>query len=267
VVEKRWRQWDKEFLRRVRDEGLKDQDYVTTMDSLRGGNKRADQILHEEDGILFRQLRLWIPSSLRADVLVSEYDSQVAGHMGQDKMMELIRRNFWWVRMNEDIVKYIQAWVECQRNKSARHKPYGLLQPLELAYAPWQSIVMDLITDRPLSDGCDQLWVVIDRYTKMSPIIPLKKNSKKAPDLAVIFAKEILRLYGLPSDIISDRRTPCPSIPSALVFHLRDIVTLVTFVSIANWFKTSLAVLFVNLTPCQNSDLTNEVVAGSAYIR
>jgi hypothetical protein len=39
----------------------------------------------------------------------------------------------------------------------------------------------------------------------MSQFIPLKKNSKKAPDLAVIFAKEIWRLHGLPSDIISDR--------------------------------------------------------------
>jgi hypothetical protein len=137
VVEKRWGQWDTEFLRRVIGEGLKDQDYVKAMDSLRGGNKRADEILHEEDGILFRRLRLWIPSSLRDDVLVSEHDSKVAGHMGQDKTKELIRWNLWWPRMDNDIVKYIQACVECQRNKLARHKSYGLLQPLELAHAPW----------------------------------------------------------------------------------------------------------------------------------
>jgi hypothetical protein len=51
------------------------------------------------------------------------------------------------------------------------------------------------------------------------------------------------------------------SIPSALVFYLRDFVTLVTFVSIAIFFKTSLAVflIFLKLTPCQNSDLTNKV--------
>jgi hypothetical protein len=59
--------------------------------------------------------------------------------------------------MDEDIVKYIQAGVECQRNTSARHRSYGLLQALELAYAPWQSIAMDFITDLPLSDGYDQL--------------------------------------------------------------------------------------------------------------
>jgi hypothetical protein len=168
------------------------------MDSFRGRNKHA----HE---ILFKRLRLWIPSSLRDHVLVREQDSKVAGHMGQDNMKELIRRNVWWPRMDEDIVKYIHACVKCQRNKSANHKSYGLLQPLELAYAPWQSIAMDFITDLPLSEGGDQLWVIIDRYTKMSHFILLKNISKKAPDLAVIFAKEIWRLHRLHSDIISHK--------------------------------------------------------------
>jgi hypothetical protein len=36
--------------------------------------------------------------------------------------------------------------------------------------------------------------------------------------------------------------TTCPSIPSALVYHHRDFVTPVTVVSIANFFKASLAV-------------------------
>jgi hypothetical protein len=64
---------------------------------------------------------------------------------------------------------------------------------------------MDFITDLLLSDGSDQLWVIIDWYTIMSHFILLKKNSKKAPDLGMIFAKEIWRLHGLLSDIIGDR--------------------------------------------------------------
>jgi transposase InsO family protein len=107
--------------------------------------------------------------------------------------------------MNEEIIKYVQSFPECQRNKAARHKAYGLLQPVEPAYAPWQSIAMDFITDLPLSEGCDQLWVIIDRYTKMAHFIPLKKKNKKAEDLATIFVREIWRLHGIPADIISDR--------------------------------------------------------------
>ena len=139
------------------------------------------------------------------EVLDSEHDSKVAGHFGQDKTIELIRRNFWWPKMDEQIIQYIQSCTNCQQDKSRRHKKYGLLSPLELPHAPWQSIAMDFITDLPPSRGCTELWVVIDRFTKMAHFIPLPPDGKKAEDLARIFAKEIWRLHGLPRDIISDR--------------------------------------------------------------
>jgi hypothetical protein len=50
---------------------------------------------------------------------------------------------------------------------------------------------MDFITDLPLSDGCDQLSVIIDPYTKQAHVILLKKNEKKAENLGLIFAREI----------------------------------------------------------------------------
>jgi len=62
---------------------------------------------------------------------------------------------------------------------------------------------MDFITDLPLSNECDQLWVVVDRFTKMAHFVPLKE--KTAADLAVIFAREIWRHHGIPTDIVSDR--------------------------------------------------------------
>ena len=51
--------------------------------------------------------------------------------------------------MDSDIEGYIQACLDCQRDKSRRHRRYGLLYTLELPYAPWQSIAMDFITDLP----------------------------------------------------------------------------------------------------------------------
>jgi len=133
----------------------------------------------------------------------SEHDTKVAGHMGQDKTIELIRRNFWWARMNEQIINFVRSCPECQRNKASRHQPYGLASPLELPYAPWQSIAMDFITDLLPSEGRNQLWVVIDRFTKMAHFIPLRE--KTASDLAKIFAREVWRFHGLPADIVSDR--------------------------------------------------------------
>jgi len=95
-------------------------------------------------------------------VIESEHDTKVAGYMGQDKTIELIRRNFWWPKMNERIMDFIRSCPECQKNKASQHQPYGLTLLLELPYVPWQSIAMDFITELPLSEGCDQLYMVID---------------------------------------------------------------------------------------------------------
>jgi hypothetical protein len=125
--------------------------------------------------------------------------------MGQTKTIELIRRNFWWPQMDAEIIQYVEGCPDCQKNKAPRHSPYGKLQPLELPYAPWQSISMDFITDLPLSEDCDQLWVIVDRFTKMAHFIPLQKGEQSAENLARVFTKEIWRMHGLPLDIVSDR--------------------------------------------------------------
>jgi transposase InsO family protein len=107
--------------------------------------------------------------------------------------------------MDHQIIDYVRSCLECQKDKAAYHKPYGLLSPLELPYTPWTSLTMDFITDLPLSEDCDQLWVIMDRFTKMAHFIPLHKDQKKAEYLVKIFAREIWRFHGIPTDIISDR--------------------------------------------------------------
>jgi len=107
--------------------------------------------------------------------------------------------------MNERIIDFVRSCPTYQLNKATRHQPYGLTSPLELPYAPWQSIAMDFITDLPFSGKCDQLWVIVDPFTKMAHFLPLKKEEKSAADLVVIFAREVWKYHGLPADIVSDR--------------------------------------------------------------
>jgi len=107
--------------------------------------------------------------------------------------------------MNERVIDFVRSCPECQQNKVSRHQPYGLSSPLELPYALWQSIPMDFITELTASEDHDQLWVIIDRFTKMAHFLPLRTEGKTAADLAIIFAGEIWRYHGLPADIVSDR--------------------------------------------------------------
>jgi len=197
------RGWNPEFTKRVYQEGQKDRAYQQARKEAEEQTNQTNKgTLRIQDELLYRKDMLWVPEELIREIMESEHDTKVAGHMGQDKTIELIRRNFWWPKMNERIIDFVQSGPECQRNKASRHRPYGLSSPLELPYVPWQSIAMDFITDLPLSNECDQLWVIIDRFTKMAHFVPLQ--GKTSADLAVIFAKEIWRLHGLPTDIVSD---------------------------------------------------------------
>ena len=205
------RKWSPAFREKIQKAAEKDRQYQEAREQEEAAlaepapKDRKVKELEWKGGLLYRKNKLWIPEEAVQQLMESEHDTKVAGHMGQDKTIELIRRNFWWPRMNERIIDFVRSCPICQKNKAARHQPYGLSSPLELPHAPWQSIAMDFITELPTSEGCDQLWVVIDRFTKMAHFLPLRKERKTVADLAVIFAREVWRFHGLPTDIVSDQ--------------------------------------------------------------
>jgi hypothetical protein len=120
-----------------------------------------------------------------------EYDFKVATHMGQDKTIEIIKRNFFWPGIDKDIEDFVPNWKSCQYRKVLSHARYGLLSPLELAYRPGQSISMDFIVDLPKSNRQLQIWVILNRFTKMAFLIPLKDDAKWSKNLAKIFDSNI----------------------------------------------------------------------------
>jgi putative transposase len=135
----------------------KDEDYKETMKNLEKDEENLHNTLSQEEGVWYHCPRLWVSCGLRISVQESEHNSKVAGQIGEDKKKELIRRNLWWLKMNETIIQYVQSCTECQKNKAARHESYGLLRPLEPAYLPWKSIPIEFIADLSLSEGYDQV--------------------------------------------------------------------------------------------------------------
>jgi len=94
------RRWAEEFLADARKEGKKDEAYEQTKkqeaaaDELPSKNRKVKE-LGNENGVLYRKNLLWVRKGLIQRILESEHDTKVAQHMGQDKTIELIRRNFW----------------------------------------------------------------------------------------------------------------------------------------------------------------------------
>src|ERR1700761_6071685 len=159
-----------------------------------------------KDEYLWYQGKIWIPNDeeLRTSLIRRNHDDSLAGHGGTAKTTELVSLQYYWPRMRETIKRYVRNCDICQRSKAVRHAPYGMLLPNEVPDQLWKSIAMDFITDLPNSDGYDTILVVIDRLTKMSHFIPCTKNLD-ARQFATLFLKEIVRLHGIPRDVITDR--------------------------------------------------------------
>ena len=108
--------------------------------------------------------------------------------------------------MEEEVKEYVRSCDVCQRDKTSRRKKYSLLQPVDIPHQPWRSISMDFILGLPESNCYTQIWVVVDRLMKMAHFIPMVTGKElPAKDLTITFPREIWRLHGLPSDIVSDR--------------------------------------------------------------
>jgi len=70
------------------------------------------------------------------------------GYSGQQRMIELIKINYWWPGVKGDIKRYIQGCMKYQQNKIQYMKKAGELHPLEIPKELWQEISIDII--RPL---------------------------------------------------------------------------------------------------------------------
>jgi transposase InsO family protein len=162
------------------------------------------------DGLLYKGTALVVPEdpSLRTEIMRMHHDDPLAGHFALAKCKDLITRKYFWPEIKQDVKEYIDSCGTCQRTRTHRHRPYGVLHPLPIPTAPFQELSMDFIVDLPPSTRngrvYDSILVIVDRFTKMAIYIPCNKTCT-AEELADIFYEEIICKYGVPQGIVSDR--------------------------------------------------------------
>ncbi|KAH9670837.1 Endonuclease [Citrus sinensis] len=159
---------------------------------------------HLHDKFLFKSNQLCVPdSSLRLKIIAELHNE---GHMGRDKTLALIANTYFWPTMRREIYHYVETCCICQVSKGAATNA-GLYMPLPIPTQPWADSSMDFVLGLPRTQRVmDSIFVVVDRFSKMAHFIACKKTTD-ALTVACLFFKEVYRLHGLPSSIVSDRDT------------------------------------------------------------
>ncbi|KAK1664854.1 hypothetical protein QYE76_053013 [Lolium multiflorum] len=137
-------------------------------------------------------------------VLEESHAGGLMGHFGREKTLLMLADHFYWPKMRRDVDRYVKRCITCNKSKS-KLKPHGLYTPLPAPTTPWEDISMDFVLGLPRTKrGHDSIFVVVDRFSKMSQFIACHK-SDDASHIANLFFREIVRLHGVPKTIVSDR--------------------------------------------------------------
>jgi hypothetical protein len=154
------------------------------------------------DAFVFRVNKLCIPaSSIHLLLLQEAHGGGLMGHFGVKKTEDILAAHFLWPKMRRDVVPFVARCTTCQKAKS-RLNPHGLYMPLPAPSIPWEDISMDFVLGiASTKRGCDSIFVVVDRFSKMAHFIPCHKTDD-ASHIADLFFKEIIRLHGVPNTIV-----------------------------------------------------------------
>src|SRR6266481_5875293 len=166
----------------------------------------ADPWSLSKDGeLLLYKGALYVPDhqDIHLDVLCSHHDHHLAGHLGIMKMVNHIRRQFFWPRLVRFVTDYIHSCTTCRQSKAIHHNPFSPYRFLPIANHPWGSISMDFTEGLPLSDGHNMILVIVCHLTKIALFIPTFQDID-AEDLTMLFLVHMFSKHGTPSNIISD---------------------------------------------------------------
>ncbi|KAK1619914.1 hypothetical protein QYE76_025431 [Lolium multiflorum] len=171
-------------------------------------NVHAYMAKHKALGIHLRNLQASHTRHLEAlnvpTALSESHAGGLMGHFGREKTLLMLADHFYWPKMRRDVDRYVKRCITCNKSKS-KLKPHGLYTPLPAPTTPWEDISMDFVLGLPRTKrGHDSIFVVVDRFSKMSHFIACHK-SDDASHIANLFFREIVRLHGVPKTIVSDR--------------------------------------------------------------
>src|SRR5947209_225984 len=97
----------------------------------------------------------------RVTVLTQCHD--LAGHFDNKKTYERLKEYYDWPGMKRDCEQFVQRCSVYAQTKHRTGLVPGVPHPLPIPVAPWQDLMVDLVTGLPAVKGINAVCTVVDR--------------------------------------------------------------------------------------------------------
>ena len=163
------------------------------------------------DGLLYKSVTthvldkvylMVLPKSYRPKVL--EMAPEKLGHMGARRVKALLRQNFVWPSMGQDVIQYCRACPSCQKCAKAKARKVPMMERRVMS-EPFEVMAFDIVGPMPKGKGgCLYLLTAICMASRWPEAIPLRSITAKAVALGMV---EVFSRTGIPLQLVSDQGT------------------------------------------------------------
>ena len=156
----------------------------STLEKIRCKAGKENSPYFWQDGILMRKPYhiqgkdlVVVPKAAQVKVLQLAHNSMTAGHFGQERTMEAIRRRVDWSGIAKDVRELCKSCPICQKAKPAVVAK-APLHPLPILKDPFQRIAMDIFEPlRKTKSGNKYILVAMDYTTKWPEAFALRNST------------------------------------------------------------------------------------------
>ena len=200
---------EEDIIKKIKKSEARDNEVIKAVKEMK---KARVKVLRNEEwqiegDLVLKQEKVYIlrDEKLRLEIIWLCYNILITEHGGQWKIVKLVTKNYQWPRVIKEVKKYVKRCDQCQRMKNKAEMPAGKLRPNKVSEKPWQHISVDFITNLLVSKGYNLIFVVCDRFLKMSHFVMIIEKIM-AERLARLFRDNVWKLHRLLESVISDKK-------------------------------------------------------------
>lgn len=140
------------------------------------------------------------------EILQKYHDDPIdGGHAGAQRLLSKLRMHFHWKNMSKDVLSYVKACAQCQKNKTLKHTK----EKLTITNTPQQAFdIVQIDTIGPFiksNNGYEYAVTIICTLTKYLVSIPIK--DKRADTIARAIMDNFVMIYGPMKQVLTDQGT------------------------------------------------------------
>lgn len=154
------------------------------------------------NGYFFHGLQFCIPDCSLRQQIISEVHGR--DHFGRYKTLNSISSNYNWSKLTSDVAHYVKRCFVCYQFKGVFTNVVGLYTQLHVLEAFWLNVSMNFVLGLSrIQQTMDSILAVVSKFSKMTHFVVCKKTID-VTQIAHLYFKEIIHLYGVPQSITSD---------------------------------------------------------------